>query len=276
MARSFGMSGSWSGAVINLAAARQYVTPFGVMLDTTAGGVAPFAQADWPNARRVVASEAFTHQDWQLAQPATLRGQDTFFTGPGRGPVYDWPNPIRPPPRQDMSGFVAFAALYSPTLPLRQQDWPNPRAPRQVRQDTSAVAFAGLANVTSPFRQSEWPLPTRRAHAISLRTHTSPLRLNLLGQDKFFGPPGMGPRYDWPVTPRLRPLLPEVGYFDIVNFPPSRPPPVPRARMVTAYSGVRMAVAHAPIDLSANRIVVVPAQDRTVVPQIRADTPPED
>jgi hypothetical protein len=49
----------------------------------------PFAQRDWPTPKTVPP----VVRSWTRHQ---FRGVDTFFTSPGRGPTYDWPNPRAP------------------------------------------------------------------------------------------------------------------------------------------------------------------------------------
>ena len=56
--------------------------------------------------------------------------------------------------------------------------------------------FFGAAG--QPPTQGDWPVPKGRPHPSDLRTFLDPLRLNLLGKDRFFGLAG-NPTWDWPV-----------------------------------------------------------------------------
>ena len=106
-----------------------------------------------------------------------LRGQDKFFGPAGCGPDFDYPNPRGRP------------------YPLSLRFWSN------SLQTTTLVPSA-----TAPFRQAEWPNPRGRGPAIPLRTWIDPLKLNLLGQDNFFGGPGGGgPAYEIPNPVLARP-----------------------------------------------------------------------
>jgi hypothetical protein len=168
---------------------------------------------DWPNPRypaRALAllthvqslslplAEPFKPRDWPNPRIAprgdgftgsvdlTLLGRDTFFGGQGQGPRYDWPNPA---PLRIELGFVSGLDLVLMRPVGQFLDWPNPRiAPR-------GEGF------------------------------TNPTDLPLIGQDRFFGDPGEGPRYDWP---NPAPLRREVGsqagspISALVVFPPVR------------------------------------------------------
>lgn len=119
----------------------------------------PFISADFPNPRRVKATDGYTNP-----LELTLLGQDQFFSAPGEGPRYDYPNP-RAPTRASV---------------LNTWTW--------------------YFNPQGPFIQSLFDLPPKSAaRAWSLNTHTQDLIPNLIGQDKIYGQPGQVPDYDWPL-----------------------------------------------------------------------------
>lgn len=60
--------------------------------------------------------------------------------------------------------------------------------------------------------ETDWSLPVAPLYPPQLRTHINPVNLNLIGQDTFFGDPGCGPDYDWPL-PRTPPR-PDLTYTD--------------------------------------------------------------
>src|SRR6185369_10871099 len=44
----------------------------------------------------------------------------------------------------------------------------------------------------------DWPVPKGAVPSIALRTWLDPLKLELIGQDRIYGAPGEVPAYDWP------------------------------------------------------------------------------
>lgn len=105
----------------------------------------------------------------------TLKSQDTFFSGAGKAPCYDWPNPTRAiEVRQFLVVASCIALLTTPATPtIQPQQWPN---------------------------------PILRIEQILNRTHLDSFKLPLIGKDQFFGSAGMGPDYDYPnPTLRIRP-----------------------------------------------------------------------
>ncbi len=120
-----------------------------------------------PRARRI---ECVFDPGQDSALLSQLRGQDKFFGPAGYGPDYDYHNPRGRP------------------YPVSLRTWSN------SLQTTTLVPSAA-----PPFRQSDYPNPRGRVPAIALRTWIEPLKLNLIGQDAFFGGPGGGgPSYDIP------------------------------------------------------------------------------
>jgi hypothetical protein len=100
-----------------------------------------------------------------------LRGQDKFFGPAGQGPRYDYPNPRG---RQ---------------YPVSLRFWSN------SLQQTTLVPSASQP----PLKGYVWPNPRGPVPSIALRTWVEPLKLNLIGQDNFFGGPGGGgPMFEIP------------------------------------------------------------------------------
>lgn len=135
-----------------------------------------FGNFDWPNPR--AATPAISLKTFTDAVRLNLLGQDSFFSGPGSGPDYDYPNPSLGKPYP--TSLRTFLASLNPA------------------QDT----FFGAAG--QPPANLDWPLPNPgKPYPQILRTFTDPLKLLLQGQDQFFGPAGFAPRYDYP-NPTLR------------------------------------------------------------------------
>jgi hypothetical protein len=125
----------------------------------------PFNQTDWPLPRTAPYQNSLrTGLDW-----FTFVDQDTFFGGSGQPPA--------------------------------NMDWPLPRGPVvSGRTWTLSLNQTTLAQIVpAPFSQSDWPLPRMALYPAQNRTWLDQLKLNLIGQDQFFGAPGQGPRYDWPL-----------------------------------------------------------------------------
>lgn len=87
----------------------------------------------------------------------------------------------------------------TPTVPI---DWSNPIGVRYsvaLRTWVVDLLHSTLAPLPGPnVIPLAWPNPLRAAPDITLRTWIDPLKLNLIGQDTFFGAPGQPPTYDWP------------------------------------------------------------------------------
>lgn len=90
----------------------------------------PFNVTDWPNPKGARGPQIGSVDSYKL----TLIGQDSFFGGAGKAPVYDWPNPKGPRQRNEF-GFVLpfdnslYASFISTATPFYQTHWPNPRGP---------------------------------------------------------------------------------------------------------------------------------------------------
>lgn len=217
-------------------------------LTTLANVTKPFLQADWPNPRITPRGNALqTHTN---AVALNLLGIDQFFTAPGLAPDYDWPNPRAPQRSISLNWASTGLNLSTLATAFYQHDWPNPRiAPRAnaLLTHTNPVAVNLLAqdqfftapgqpphydwpnpliskradftrnspslNVTTlavPFLQTDWPNPRAPLAAISLRTHTDPVKLNLLGQDNIL--PG---KATWPQSLRTPQSIADLPYTSL-------------------------------------------------------------
>ena len=110
--------------------------------------------------------QAVVTENRGFLNPAEIQliGKDKFFGAAGEPPRnYDWPNPVLR--RDDVNRRGWFVNLLLSTL----------------------------YTVIVPFAQRDWPNPWGRLFPSSLRTHTDPVKLELAGQDQFFGLPGQPP-----------------------------------------------------------------------------------
>lgn len=213
---------------------------------------APFYLTDWQNPRGarglaadqlgiVDASEfwmlnsqfPFSLSDW--ANPARPRSVGfepplynvnvlSFTFAPfGQG---DWPNP------RSAKGLVADQLGYlDPTefwmlnsiYPFGLEDWSNPPRIRSINFDQVSYNVNLLSVIFAPFSQDDWPNPRGRTSSVS--DYFSSSKNWLVGQDQFFGPPGLGPTYDWsnPQRPRIRNEYGSVDNYKVLLFaaPPS-------------------------------------------------------
>lgn len=171
-------------------------------LNAPAVTAAPFTLTDWPVPRG--RQPAIGLRTWIDPLKVNLLGLDEFFGGQGGGgPSYEIENPQRgrTPAQQFLSLNLLETTLGTPqATPFQQSEWPVPRGARaSIELRTFVNALWQLAPViAAPFAQNEWPNPRGAVGSIALRTWTASLKQNLLGQDQFFGSPGMGPAYDWP------------------------------------------------------------------------------
>lgn len=193
--------------------------PPNLLLSTTSTPAAPpFAQTDWPNPRgQPYAISLRTHTD---PLKINLQGQDTFFGAPGQPPAHEWMVPRGRAPI-NAYGFwtVNLLTTTASAVPFSQSDWPNPKLaiPESRRGKNWPVDLLGTTLATAaavPFAQANWPNPRGQLSATSLRTHTDPLKLNLQGQDQFFGAPGQPPAHEW-VIPRGRAPLNAYGFWTV-------------------------------------------------------------
>lgn len=211
--------------------------PPNLLLSTTSTPAAPpFAQTDWPNPRgSPYAITLRTHTD---PLKINLQGQDTFFGAPGQPPAHEWTVPRGKAPI-NAYGFwiVNLLTTTAAAVPFSQSDWPNPKLaiPESRRGKNWPGNLLGTTLATAaavPFSQADWPNPRGQLSATSLRTHTDPLKLNLQGQDQFFGAPGQPPSHEW-VIPRGRAPLNAYGAWTVnllssLLTPPIAHEPVPR------------------------------------------------
>src|SRR5882672_7274547 len=170
--------------------------------------VFPFYQLDWQNPVR----RRFSMQDFQNNAETQLFGQDQFFAAAGMGPTYDWTNPGRNKWRE-VGWTDSLKLSYTVIAPFFQVDWPNPG--RRVRAEIGFTDPLKI-NLLVPFALDDWPNPMRSRRG-SEYGMTNFYGVGVLGKDKFFGPPGMGPTYDW-TNPVLRKGTVPRGYVPSFTF----------------------------------------------------------
>lgn len=137
----------------------------------------PFSQTDWPIPKPI--PSAVELRTWVQALKLPLIRQDRFFGAPGQVITYNLQNPRRPVPATTLLS-------WSENLLERTLGAAPPK----------------------PFAQVNWPNPVTRPHPLVLRSWLESLKLNLRGQDKFFGPPGMPPMYQPAPNPHRAPAPP--------------------------------------------------------------------
>jgi hypothetical protein len=190
--------GVWTNRLLNLLAAED------VFFD--GAGKAP--NYDWPNPVGLTGDRRGWKLDrWGAAMRSEgevwrnrlfdlLKSKDVFFGSPGMGPDYDWPNPVIGRGRgwkADVSG----AAVRS------QGEVFGTRLLNTLKSQDTFFGGAG-----QPPANLDWPNPQPpKPRSIDLRTFLNPTEIQLIGQDTFFGSPGMGPDYDWPNPTLKRPNL---------------------------------------------------------------------
>lgn len=138
-----------------------------------------------------------------------LHSQDTFFSGAGCGPDYDYPNPRGKPFPVELRTWICplAIALFASALPQVQQHSPPPPLGKPFPSDLRTFAnpaeiqlvgqdkvFAGPGEVP-PY---DYPNPRGKPFPSDLRTFVNPSEIQLVGQDSFFAGPGVGPDYDYP------------------------------------------------------------------------------
>lgn len=167
-----------------LGVTRDATTPYiGCRELATASGT-PFNPVNIQNPRTILGANRGSVDVVKL----NLLGKDQFFTTPGQGPNYDWPNPRGnryPISNKGFDNNLIESTLYQSTLalPFNYTDFPNPRGSKQG--------------------------------PIELRTFLDPLKLNLYGQDTFFNGAGRGPNnYDFKNPSTIR----RVPYFESNNL----------------------------------------------------------
>src|SRR5262245_31675250 len=174
----------------------------------------PVFSQDWPNPRGH--QHPVELRTW--TQTFKLQGQDKQFGALGQPQTYDWPNPQQPrtpitqrtwthgSERLPLFGRDQFFGEQG--QPPETTNWPLPERPRRATDLLSwdyNLLQSTLATIQpAPFFQTDWPVPRGATAAIVLRTWLDPVKLNLIGQDKFFGAAGQPLAYDWqlPIPPR--------------------------------------------------------------------------
>ena len=171
----------------------------------------PFTQGEWSNPRgyKLVQDQIGSidpSEFWMLGKPFTQT---------------EWSNPQRKNIVQDFTSYNNnIYQVVVTSAPFKQIDWTNPQQRRvnpicpQSYSDYIAVA---------PFIQTEWLNPQRQRP--QLTDHIDPSEFWLL-KDRFFGPAGMGPTYDWP-NPQRQKLRNEYGSVDSYKVNLFATPPSP-------------------------------------------------
>lgn len=124
---------------------------------------APFSQTAWDVPAAPAARVEL--RTWIDRTKINLIGQDAFF-GLAGNPNFDWPNPRGATPAIDLRSWlqgVNYPLSLVVVYPTFNYDWPNPRGP-----------------------------------IITLKTWTDPVKIQLIGQDRIYGDPGLVPSFDWP------------------------------------------------------------------------------
>jgi hypothetical protein len=133
---------------------------------------------------------------WTNPLHGVLKGQDAFFAGAGSAPDYDWPNPqgrVYPSALRTWQGALppaveeeppAATAVVRPPLTTRFNA-PSSRASIAAQSSSRLLDLLAVTQAAIPFAQRDWPTPRGKAAAISLRTWSDPLKINLIGQDAY-------------------------------------------------------------------------------------------
>jgi hypothetical protein len=154
----------------------------------------PFAQADWPAKREPPPVGDQRGSTGNV--PLNLIGKDAFFGAAGERTPADWPAPLaaRRPALADLFPNLSVGTLARPVGQAATDGGPIARRPTATFDPPNLLA--ATLGAPMPFRLSDWP----PAGAASARPggFVGPVRLNLIGRDQFFGPPGLAPAYHWP------------------------------------------------------------------------------
>lgn len=171
-----------------------------------------------------------TRIPWRDPYGAALRsqagvGQNLLQTTLARPfALRDWPNPTRPLSRQiavlseswvwqnpNQSLLLPRFVIRTPLiLPRIVPSW-------LVALSSMPWVLQDLLNTTlqvqpTPFHMHDWPVPKGQIPARILVTWVENVKLNLLGQDQFFGAPGEPPTYMWP-NPKSPTYLKDLQVF---------------------------------------------------------------
>lgn len=163
---------------------------------------------------------------WVDATKIQLIGKDNFY-GKGNNPEYDFPNPRGPVGSVALKtnlidGFKVnllgqdqfYGAGNNP-----EYDFPNPKGATPALelktwiQNLNLVQTGASPVVTS---QLDWPVPKAATPATDLRNWIDQTKINLIGQDRFYGV-GNSPEYDFP-NPRAPNRSPDLGTW-IPSYP---------------------------------------------------------
>lgn len=169
-----------------------------------------------------------------------LVGQDTFFDGPGRAPVYDYPNPTltkytlaRFVSQPDGSSLNVTTLLSQDAMTLFRFDFKNPVL--RVSYVPAINAQSGVwtnRTVIYPLPVGAppsfvWPNPRGpgyRLTAIRGADWVNRLPTLLKGQDRFYDGPGLAPTFDYPnpIAPRRTITLRTItsGPLNLIPGPP--------------------------------------------------------
>ncbi len=160
----------------------------------------PFVQTDWPNPRGPATS-------WTI-QPSgiSLLGFDTFYGAPGQVPTYEMPVPRGPAYPTSLRTWIDPLKRFPVPPPFALLDWPNPSLGAPYPTDLRTWIAALKINLTGQDQffglaghpNFDWPVPKGYVPATSLKTWIDQLKLLLASQDQFFGLAGH-PNFDWPI-----------------------------------------------------------------------------
>jgi hypothetical protein len=162
----------------------------GVLVDLT-----PLRPVDWPLPARKPLD--LTRLTWTESLKLPAQGPQAAPTLP-----IDWPLPTRKPldvTRLTWTDAFKLPSQAAPVAPPASGDWPNPLRPRRLPDYTVALGLqqSTLQPPAPPFACNT-PVPRGAAFPLANRGHVQAAAVWLIGQDKFFGPPGMAPVYDYP------------------------------------------------------------------------------
>lgn len=185
--------------------------------DTFFGAAGQILNYDYPNPKTATPSIILrTHLD---QKKNLLTGLDTFF-GLAGNPTFDWPVPKGATPGASLKthlDLVKQLLIGQDKLPNRWIEFPNPGIPKRANDLLTWLDwFDETILLGVPFFQLDWPVPKSNIPGVTLKTWVDPLKLNLQGQDKFFGLAG-NVNYDWPVPKGSLPGITLKTHIDAVK-----------------------------------------------------------
>jgi hypothetical protein len=156
----------------------------------------PFVPVEFPNPKGSGPHRIGIASQASNPLHGVLKGQDAFFAGAGSVPKYDWPNPqgrAYPPSLRTWQGALPPAVEEEPPAatvvfraPLTTRiSSPSSRVAMGAQGSSRLLDLLAVTQAATPFAQRDWPTPQGKAPAISLRTWTDPLKINLIGQDEY-------------------------------------------------------------------------------------------